>query len=128
MMSVWEVGIKERSILMLFVPTAQASCTLPHVHCLVYIASCTSRLYSRIDMSLAYLYIKIRRICSTPSYSPMSKTATATCARNNHCAVWYTPEERTMIDPYKAQYVWATSPDKRKRIARFHILPSIFNF
>ena len=58
----------------------------------------------------------------------MSKTATATHARNDRRTVWYTPEERARIDPYKAQYVRAASPDERKRIARFHILPSIFNF
>lgn len=58
----------------------------------------------------------------------MSKTAAATRARADRHGAWYTREERGIIDPYKVQYLQATSAGERKRIAQHHILPSIFTY
>lgn len=58
----------------------------------------------------------------------MSKTNAATRARADRHGSLYTAEERAVFNPYKTQYLAATSPGERKRIAQHHILPSIFNY
>jgi len=40
----------------------------------------------------------------------------------------YTAQERAAIDPFKAQYMEATSPAAQKIIAQVHILPALFNY
>jgi len=40
----------------------------------------------------------------------------------------YTAQEHVAIDPFKAQYMEATSPAARKIIAQVHILPALFNY
>lgn len=58
----------------------------------------------------------------------MSKTTAATQAKADRHGSLYTREERAIIDPYKTQYIQATSPGERKRIAQHHILPKIFTY
>jgi hypothetical protein len=40
----------------------------------------------------------------------------------------YNAQERNVIDPFKSQYMDATSPAARKTIAKVHIFPAIFNY
>ena len=40
----------------------------------------------------------------------------------------YTAQERAAIDPFKTQYMEATSPAAQKIIAQVHILPALFNY
>ena len=39
----------------------------------------------------------------------------------------YNSQERAVIDPFKTQYIAATSAAARKTIAQVHILPTLFN-
>jgi hypothetical protein len=40
----------------------------------------------------------------------------------------YNAQERAAIDPFKTEYLAATTPAARKTIAQVHILPALFNY
>jgi hypothetical protein len=40
----------------------------------------------------------------------------------------YNAHERAVIDPFKSDYLNATSPGARKTIAQVHIFPALFNY
>jgi hypothetical protein len=40
----------------------------------------------------------------------------------------YNAQERAAIDPFKTEYMAATTPAARQTIAQVHILPALFNY
>lgn len=47
---------------------------------------------------------------------------------SGHLTRVYNAQERSAIDPFKTQYLEATSPAARKTIAQVHIFPALFNY